>query len=548
MSVADMFTPMRKVLAIPTLLFVAFGIIFIFRTSGIGVDGNRYFMLFDDAMISMRYAWNFAHGHGLVWYPGNYIQGYSNLLMTLLMALPAIFLDRSAAVLAVQLFGLFLVPATAFLMDRIVDRFLLDKDTVHRKTIRLLVFCVVLFYYPLAYWSLFGMETGLLTFLTAAMIYFALQFERSSDRRSALWMGICAGAAFLTRNESATTTVLVFAFLMWRLQRERNIRRHLGALVVAAAIFAVCVIGELGFQRMYYGEFLPNTYTLKVAGFALIDRVRNGVAYSAPFVLSMSVMIIVAVIGVLSRPRAREVLLLGNFGVALAYQIYVGGDAWPPYWRFTTPTTPLLTTIFVIAVDRLLFRVQQRSLVGAPLLTTIFVVAGLAASTWPFFLHRLKLATAPREFSSAAGNADDNYRVKWLKKAMALREVLKEDASIGVISAGVIPYYSDDTQPRRTVDFLGKVDRKVASLPPHMEPYVNLWTSLFWPGHNKYDLTYSIEQLQPDFIQGYEWRESVKPWAAAHYVRVKYKGVELILLRDSKNVRWELLPKTMLPL
>jgi hypothetical protein len=138
----------RKFLAIPTLLFVGWGLYFIFITSAIGADGKRYFMLFDDAMISMRYAWNLAHGYGLVWYPGNFIQGYSNLLMTLLMALPAMFLDRSATVLAVQLFCLFLVPATAFLMERIVDRFLLDEDVVYRNTIRLLVFCAVLFYYP----------------------------------------------------------------------------------------------------------------------------------------------------------------------------------------------------------------------------------------------------------------------------------------------------------------------------------------------------------------------------------------------------------------
>ena len=530
---------MRKVFAILTLLFVVWGLIFIFRTSAIGVDGIRYFMLFDDAMISMRYAWNFAHGYGLVWYPGSFIQGYSNLLMTLLMALPALFWDRSAAVLAVQLFGLLLVPATALLMDRIVDCFLLDEDTVHRKTIRLLVFCVVLFFYPLAYWSLFGMETGLLTFLTAALMYFALQFERSGDRRSAVWMGICAGAAFLTRNESATTTMLVFAFLVWRLQRERLMRQHLGSLVVAAAICGVCVVGELGFQRMYYGEFLPNTYTLKLTGGALIDRVRNGIVYSAPFVLSMSIMIIVAVIGVLSRPRARELLLLGSFGVALAYQVYVGGDAWPPYWRFTTPTTPLLTTLFVIAAYRLLLRLQLRSSVGTQMLTTLVVVAGFAASVQPF-VSQMTLRSFPVELKFSRTR---------LKIATALRAVIKDDASIGILAAGVIPYYSDDTQPHRTVDFLGKVDRKVASLPPHVSPYVDLRTRLFRPGHNKYDLTYSIQQLRPDYIETYErWDQSVRPWAATRYVRVKYKGVELILLRGSKNVRWELLPSTMRPL
>ena len=42
--------------------------------------------LFDDAMISMRYARNLAEGHGLVFNAGEYVQGFSNPLMTLLMA------------------------------------------------------------------------------------------------------------------------------------------------------------------------------------------------------------------------------------------------------------------------------------------------------------------------------------------------------------------------------------------------------------------------------------------------------------------------------
>ena len=38
---------------------------FIYRNSYIAIDGHRYFSLFDDAMISMRYAWDFARGLGL---------------------------------------------------------------------------------------------------------------------------------------------------------------------------------------------------------------------------------------------------------------------------------------------------------------------------------------------------------------------------------------------------------------------------------------------------------------------------------------------------
>ena len=44
----------------------------------------------DDAYISMRYAKNFAEGHGLAWNPGEprgvRVQGFSNLGITLLMA------------------------------------------------------------------------------------------------------------------------------------------------------------------------------------------------------------------------------------------------------------------------------------------------------------------------------------------------------------------------------------------------------------------------------------------------------------------------------
>jgi len=64
----------------------AFWLLFIVRTL-FWVDGHLYATLFDDAMISMRYARNFAEGHGLVWNPGAApVQGYTNPLWTFVMA------------------------------------------------------------------------------------------------------------------------------------------------------------------------------------------------------------------------------------------------------------------------------------------------------------------------------------------------------------------------------------------------------------------------------------------------------------------------------
>ena len=41
----------------------------------------------DDAFVSLRYADHLVSGHGLVYNPGEYVEGYTNLLWTLLVSL-----------------------------------------------------------------------------------------------------------------------------------------------------------------------------------------------------------------------------------------------------------------------------------------------------------------------------------------------------------------------------------------------------------------------------------------------------------------------------
>jgi len=45
----------------------------------------RLAWLADDSFISFRYAWNLVHGRGLVYNAGEYVEGYTNLLWTLLL-------------------------------------------------------------------------------------------------------------------------------------------------------------------------------------------------------------------------------------------------------------------------------------------------------------------------------------------------------------------------------------------------------------------------------------------------------------------------------
>ena len=122
-------------------------------------------------MISMRYAWNFAHGRGTVWNAGQHIEN-SNLLMTLLMSAAALFLNKPLAVLAVQLFGVITLLAVGFVTKLLADE--INAGRPHQQLIGIVALVCVLFYYPLAYLTLMGMETGLLTLLLMAATLFAL--------------------------------------------------------------------------------------------------------------------------------------------------------------------------------------------------------------------------------------------------------------------------------------------------------------------------------------------------------------------------------------
>src|SRR3990172_9807094 len=76
----------QLILAAMLVGYLLYAAVFIFQSSFV-INGTRYFVLFDDAMISMQYARNFAHGQGLVWNAGGeHVEGYSNPLWVLVMA------------------------------------------------------------------------------------------------------------------------------------------------------------------------------------------------------------------------------------------------------------------------------------------------------------------------------------------------------------------------------------------------------------------------------------------------------------------------------
>src|SRR3954451_10367493 len=104
----------------------AYYVVFVARTA-FSLQGRTYFTLFDDSMISMQYARNFAHGHGLVWNAGEHVEGYSNFLWTLWMSLVHfVGVDDRYTSLVVMLSGAALLVATLLVVRRLCALLLPD--------------------------------------------------------------------------------------------------------------------------------------------------------------------------------------------------------------------------------------------------------------------------------------------------------------------------------------------------------------------------------------------------------------------------------------
>lgn len=149
---------------------------------------------------------------------------------------------------------------------KIADK-ITPKYESNRALILKLAFVSPLTYYPLVYWTLMEMETGMLATLTAAAIYFSLD---ANDRFKPI-VSILLGLAFLTRPDAAITIAVIILFRTYRLLEAKKFFTIVAELVIVALF----VLGVSLFRWSYYGNIFPNTYTLKATGMDLWFRISE---------------------------------------------------------------------------------------------------------------------------------------------------------------------------------------------------------------------------------------------------------------------------------
>lgn len=516
--------------------FSAWAAYFVWETSVLAIDGRRYFTLFDDAMISMRYAYNLTHGSGLVWNPGERVEGYTNLLMTLLMAPANALLDKSLASLPVQIVGAVLVLLSACLAVLVFDQ-LADIPVHHRRWLRPLIFGGVLALYPLAFWSLVGMETSLVTVLLLGSVALCNRFSRTGQPGAVFGASILLSLAYLARPDAAIFALIAFAYLSWLAWKRTGLLPAARLMLGAALLYSLLPLGQTAFRLLFYGELLPNTYILKLDGIPLGFRLKWGWVFIVPFLVSVAAMLVTSGLRLVSGFSLARLNLAALFVSAVVYQVSNGGDPWP-YWRIVTPTLPLLFILHVEACYA--FCVRARSLLetrhaGARALaltrqlallgSVVLGLVGLVALDYPF---RREILLRDKPFQAIVSPL-------FIDEALILNQITSPDATVGVFWAGALPYFLD----RPAIDFLGKMDKHIARMPIDPEA-AERDMILRIPGHNKYDLDYSLKTLRPTFAQAFIWgKQDLTEWASSEYVRVIYHGFALDLLRGSESVQWD---------
>ena len=502
----------RALLILLGVSFVTWASVFVAR-SAVTTGQGRYYCLFDDAMVSLRYAWNLAHGLGLVWNAGEKVEGISSLSWSLYMSLGALFLDKSRAVLFVQLTGIPLVLGVALLARRLSSE--LDDCPFSG----LISAAAVLGYYPLSYWSLMGMETGLLAALCLGALLLALRSDGHPRGNEPL--GLLLGLMFATRPDAALPAAAILAFRAIRILQQHRRLRALRPWLPEAVLFIGVLAGLTLFRWLYYGSPLPNTYQLKLAGWPLAWRLRNGARFVAPFLATSRYLLLFALCSLAFQRDPRRVLLLAFAACVVAGQVWVGGDAWP-YWRMLVPAVLALIVLAVdgaAALGRWVLGAHRRHLSAGCALAA--ASAAVYAADQPFLAElRLQVPAYTVSFNRATVAA-----------GLELARYADPQGSVAVAAAGAVPYYSG----LRGVDVLGKSDPHIARLPGD-----GAYGDTVTPGHNKYDLHYSIEQLRPDAIYDAVSLSRRPGNDVFEFVRRNYvQRGSFWLRRDSPHVHWD---------
>jgi hypothetical protein len=441
----------------------------------------------DDAYISFRYARNLAEHGELVFNLGERVEGFTNFLWTVLLA---VWMKLGIGPeLSARLMGIASAIATLFAVNRFT--LMMDDGPKPGRWIAPLLLAMSSAY---ACWSTGGLETQLFTCLSTWGFFYLFRalFSQYGALRGArvkagivkagiVKAGILMALAAMTRPEG----MLFFAygisyaavFFVFSRPPSSSIRALTPSDLFSYALgFGLLFAPYFVWRWWYFGYPFPNTFYVKASSAG--TPLPHGLYYLRRFAEDHLVYL-TAPLCLLSWPPRREahrfrlwwmaVPLITFFAI---YTARVGGDFMGLY-RFVLPTFPLAALLLQESIRRLGARLiarVPRALCAAALSVSLLAYGALSAR-----LSYVNMTT----IGADRGIDTPGYLKHYVDERRPIGQWLAahgpEGALMTVGGAGVIPYFAIQM---RAIDVFGLVDETIAHDPS--------MTVSARPGHQKW--------------------------------------------------------------
>ncbi len=473
------------------------------------IKGQRYFCLFDDAMISMRYAENIANGFGPVWNPnGEPVEGFSNPLWVYIMAIVHLLnIPKPYNSLIIQVLSIVLLIINIFLVKKIAQ-----KLTVNQSIINFSILLTAT-YLPLLNWSLQGLEVSLIIVLLNLLILDVIDYYQKSKITYATIF--IPAILVLTRMDAILFPLILIAIIFIKLKQKSYI--YISKIILSIAIALIILFI---WRKYYYGEILPNTYYLKMTGYPIMSRIGKGLYAFLKFAIYLTPFFLLLPFWNFYKNKDYIfALLLAPLTISIIYSIYIGGDSWEwwlPANRFIAITIPLFIIAVLLSLEKYLNKYF--------LIFALIFLLSLNFNNWEYLKGELLIE---KTFTEKDNRHHTNL-------ALEAHNIIKPNATVAVTIAGTLPYFLE----RNCIDILGKNDKAIA----RMKVLYPIPFTKYNPGHIKWNYSYSIGILKPDAVlQLWEKPNTAIPFLSEDYETYNLAGSNVFFLKNSKNINWDYL-------
>ena len=451
----------------------------------------------DDAYTTFRYVRNFLNGKGLVFNPGEYVEGYTNFLWIVILSLIG-FVHFDYVSISQYLsigFGILILFETYLISINVLH----FKNKIAAKFNLLYYFDLIpvlllVFSVGFIYWAVSGMETSLFIFLILSGIYFYIKDDKKGKPNYKFSFAFLL--ASLTRPEGVFLFILFYLHKLFfikkhKLSEDKNIfyylknvlLRELGAFVIPYSIYLL-------FRITYYGYIFPNTFYAKVgfSSFYLIRGFKYFLYFAKSDLLYGSILILPLLLYKFKDLRNQLNLFYFIITTYIMSIIFIGGDVLPMD-RFFLPILPLIFILFgkfFQVFGAILYenynKIFSTAIIFIVLISNIFI---------GHLTNKFEIQKAQKWRGYERGLVFKmRIYANWVNRQQAIKNRI---ATVAISTIGSFSFYSG----ARIIDLIGLTNEYIAHHPKEV-PGIAENVSVLWR-EKKYNVDYVLSR-KPDYI------------------------------------------------